>query len=147
MSQYCPVPGVTPNSIEPGRRRATGGCATIVFREDQPFLIIGSPGGNNIPTSLLQTIVSVIDHKVDIQAAVNAPRFHCEGGAVRVEATVPSRTCNELEQMGYEVQKSVYSYGNMFGRVQAVLIDPETNRPKAGADPRGGGGAIYWSGM
>lgn len=143
MSQYCPVPDVTPNTIQPGRRRATGGCATIVFKEGSPFLILGSPGGNNIPTSVLQTIVNVVDHGMHIQEAVHAPRFHCEGAEIRLEATVPASTADAMREFGYEVTRSEYSYGNQFGRIQAILIDSSTRRPKAGADPRGGGGAVY----
>jgi gamma-glutamyltranspeptidase/glutathione hydrolase len=146
MSQYCPVPWVTPNTIEPGRRRATGCGASVIFKEGKPFIIIGSPGGNFILTSLLQTVVNVIDHDMGIQEAVDAPRFHCEGAAITMEARIPSVTGKAVTAKGYEVKTSVYSYGKMFGFVQAILIDPSTGRIRAGADPRGGGGVAYWPG-
>jgi gamma-glutamyltranspeptidase/glutathione hydrolase len=144
MDQYCPDPDATPNPLMAGRRRATGSCATIVLKGLDPFMILGSSGGNNIPTSVLQTIVNVIDFNMNMQEAVHAPRFHCEGGRIDVEARMPGVIGPRLTAMGYEVVRSADSFGDGFGCVQAIGVNPQDWRRCAGADPRGGGGVAYW---
>lgn len=144
MGQFCPDPDAGPNPIEPNRLRGTGSCPVIVFQHGRPLMIVGSPGGNNIPTSVLQVMVNVLDFDMHIQEAVNAPRFHGEGGPIELEVTVPMETCRALEGMGYQVERSAHSYGGTFGRVQAIMVDPQTGRKVSGADPRGGGGVACW---
>lgn len=64
------------NSIEPNKRMLSSMTPTIVVKDNKPFLVIGSPGGSTIITTVFQVIMNVIDHKMGIQKAVNAERFH-----------------------------------------------------------------------
>ncbi len=64
------------NSIQPNKRMLSSMTPTIVTKDNKPFMVIGSPGGSTIITTVFQVIMNVIDHKMDIQKAVNAQRFH-----------------------------------------------------------------------
>jgi gamma-glutamyltranspeptidase/glutathione hydrolase len=68
--------GGTANAIEPHKRMLSSMSPTIVLKDKKPFLITGSPGGSRIITSVLQVILNVIDHEMNIQEAVNATRVH-----------------------------------------------------------------------
>ena len=64
------------NAIEPGKRMLSSMTPTIVLRDDEPFLVTGSPGGSTIITTVLQVVLNVLDHGMDLGEAVAAPRFH-----------------------------------------------------------------------
>ncbi len=64
------------NSIQPDKRMLSSMTPTIVIKDNRPFMVIGSPGGSTIITTVFQVMMNVIDHKMDIQKAVNAARFH-----------------------------------------------------------------------
>ena len=64
------------NSIVPGKRMLSSMTPTIVLKKKEPFLVTGSPGGSTIITTVLQVVVNVIDHRMDLAAAVSRPRFH-----------------------------------------------------------------------
>jgi gamma-glutamyltranspeptidase/glutathione hydrolase len=146
MEQYWPLPGHR-NSIEPGKRRPAGTGATIILHDDRPMLLTGSAGGSRIVTSVAQCILNVIDHEMSALEAVAAPRFHCEGDEIYVEASVSASVCATLERMGYKVLRSVYGYDTsfVFGVVQSLLVGP-SGQLQAAPDVRGGGGVVYYSG-
>ncbi|MCH5598108.1 gamma-glutamyltransferase [Niabella ginsengisoli] len=64
------------NAIEPGKRMLSSMAPTIVLKNKNPFLVVGTPGGTTIPTSVFQTIVNIIDFKMNTSDAVNKPKFH-----------------------------------------------------------------------
>jgi gamma-glutamyltranspeptidase/glutathione hydrolase len=64
------------NKIEPGKRPLSSMTPTIVLRDGKPWMILGTPGGSRIITAILHTMLNVIDYRMDIQEAVDAPRFH-----------------------------------------------------------------------
>lgn len=66
------------NAIEPNKRPLSSMSPTIILKDGKLFMIVGSPGGARIITTVLQVIVNVIDHKMDISEAVSAPRFHMQ---------------------------------------------------------------------
>ena len=68
--------GAEANAIAPGKRMLSSMTPTIVLKDGQPFLVTGSPGGSTIITTVLQVVVNVIDHGMDLAAAVSRPRFH-----------------------------------------------------------------------
>jgi gamma-glutamyltranspeptidase/glutathione hydrolase len=68
--------GTRPNLIEPGKRMLSSMSPVIVLKDKKPYLVTGSPGGRTIINTVLQTIVNVIDFKMDVQAAVDEPRIH-----------------------------------------------------------------------
>ena len=64
------------NAIRPGKRMLSSMTPTIVLKNDSPFLVVGTPGGTTIITSVFQTLVNIIDFKLSAEDAVNKPKFH-----------------------------------------------------------------------
>jgi gamma-glutamyltranspeptidase/glutathione hydrolase len=121
----------------PGRRLPSMMAPTIVLRDGEPELVLGSAGSNRIRSAILQTILRVIDDGLPAGAAVEAPRVHVEDGVVYAE---PRAGVEALEAAGRAVSR--FPERNLFfGGVQAVQQDP-SGRFWGGGDPRRGGDAI-----
>jgi gamma-glutamyltranspeptidase/glutathione hydrolase len=134
LGHFNPLPG-QPDSIAP-RKRLSDIISTIVFRDGEPYIAIGSPGGSRLITSMVQCIVNVIDWEMDMRTAVTVPRFHSEQEQlIFLEPQFPERTAQALRSLGNDVRRSTY-----MARVQAILRRPDTGELEAGADPRGGAG-------
>ncbi len=84
MSLMDPTPGNT-NSIEPGKRVLSSMSPTIVLKDGQPFMALGTPGGKRIYAAVAQGILNVIDHGMSLQEALEAPRAWTEGGPLEIE--------------------------------------------------------------
>jgi len=127
------------NSIRPGKRMLSSMSPTIVLKEGNPFVVTGSPGGSRIITTTLQVILNVIDHGMNIQEAVNAPRMHHQWlpDEIRVEEGLNPGTLEDLRSMGHTVSVK----GNM-GRASSILIDYENGILFGASDPRSGGLAV-----
>jgi len=113
----------------------------MVMKNKQPLLILGSPGGPRIISSVLLTILNSLDYGLDIQAAVDAPRFHNQWlpDWVDIEKTpevFSSETTEKLEKMGYHFKKHA-----LWGAVEAIYIDPQTKIFYGGSDSRRSSGA------
>lgn len=130
--------GSEANSIEPGKRMLSSMTPTIVLKNNKPFLILGAPGGSTITTAVLQVILNCIDFDMDIQRAIDMPRFHHQflpdeinfeylGTAEDVKAN--------LRSMGFIIGKNI-----TIGRVEGIMI--KDNTMYGAADPRGHGIAI-----
>lgn len=107
------------NRIEPEKRMLSSMSPTIVKKDGKNFLVTGSPGGSRIITTTLQVIMNIIDHGMNIQSAVNAPRIHHQWlpDEIRLEQGVSIDTVNILQNMGHEVvQKS------SMGAIQSIMI-------------------------
>jgi gamma-glutamyltranspeptidase/glutathione hydrolase len=118
----------------PGRRMPSMMAPTVVLRDGEPELVVGSAGSNRIRSAILQTIVGVVDHGLRAGPAVEAPRVHLEAGTVYAE---PGPSDAELAAMGFPVQR-FRSPNVFFGGAQAA----ERGRDGAfsgGGDPRRGG--------
>jgi gamma-glutamyltranspeptidase/glutathione hydrolase len=123
------------NAIAPGKRMLSAMTPTIVEREGELFLVAGTPGGSTIITTVAQVISNVIDHGMDLARAVQAGRVHHQHlpDVVRAEPfTLSEDTIRRLEAMGHDVQVR----GSSSGRVNAILVDPETRLRIGVADPR-----------
>ncbi len=128
------------NAIQPGKRMLSSMSPTIVTKGDKVFLVLGSPGGSRIITTVLQVIVNVIDHGMNLQQAVDAPRFHHQWlpDDIRIERKgFPPSLVQALEKMGYQVKAE-----SDMGDVEAIEIDPKTGMRDGAADPRAGGKAV-----
>jgi gamma-glutamyltranspeptidase/glutathione hydrolase len=126
---------------EPGRRIPSMMAPTVVLRDGQAEVALGSAGSNRIRSAILQTIVRVVDEGLPAEAAVSAPRVHYEGLAVEAEPGVDAEALRALEREGMRVQR--FRERNLyFGGVQAVARDPETGELSGGGDPRRGGAAV-----
>ncbi|MGI0106917.1 gamma-glutamyltransferase [Salinimicrobium sp. WS361] len=128
--------GAEANSIAPEKRMLSSMTPTIVEKEGQLYMVLGSPGGSTIITSVMQTILNVTEFGMGMQQAVNAPRFHHQWlpDEVRFEPNGFSETTfNTLQQKGYNIE---VGESTIIGKVDAILVLP-TGKLEAGADPRG----------
>jgi gamma-glutamyltranspeptidase/glutathione hydrolase len=122
------------NSIQPGKRMLSSMTPTIIEKDGQLFMVVGTPGGATIITSVFQTIVNVIDFEQGIQQAVNSKRFHHQWLPDEVQAekdALDTLTKRKLEQKGYKIKS-----GGNIGRVDAIL-KTKWGYYEGGADPRG----------
>ncbi len=110
------------NAIQAGKRPLSAMTPTIVVREGKPFLVLGAPGGPRIVTAVLQVLLNVIDFRMNIQDAVDAPRFHHQWkpDQLYLESGISPDTVALLEDMGHQVD---YSPGVVLARVNAILSD------------------------
>ena len=121
------------NKIEPGKRMLSSMTPTIVMKNGKPYIIVGTPGGTTIPTSVYQSIVNVVDFKLSPGMTVNAPKFHHQWlpESVMVENNFPETTIQELEKKNYKVERV-----SQIGRTEMIVIDEKGNAV-AVADGRG----------
>jgi gamma-glutamyltranspeptidase/glutathione hydrolase len=126
---------------EPGRRIPSMMAPTVVLREGQPEVALGSAGSNRIRSAILQTIIGVVDHGMSASEAVDAPRVHFERGVVDAEPGVDAGQLATLERDGWKVERWV-ERNLYFGGVQAVARDPQTGELSGGGDPRRGGASV-----
>ncbi len=135
MNDFVLRPGSL-NSVAPKKRPLSSMSPTIVLKNGQPFLTIGMPGATRIITVLPQVLMNIIDRKMTIQEAINAPRFHCiQDKELFIESRIPQKVRDELTRNGYNVLVKG-SFDLYFGGAQGILIDPETRSLYGGADPR-----------
>ena len=134
MDDFTPVPG-NANSIGPGKKPQSSMSPTIVLKDGRPFLSFGSPGATRIISALPQILINLLDHGMELQQAINAPRMHCIGGAIELESRIPETVRDALKAKGHKV--TVKGAVDLhFGGAQAVLIDPKTGKFFGAGDPR-----------
>ena len=105
---------------------------TILLKNGRPFLVVGSPGGTTIPTSVFQTILNILDFKMSAEDAVSAPKFHHQWlpDQIDIEKGFLTSTISNLEKMGYKVHVR-----GSIGRTDIIAV---TNGKFTGVgDPRG----------
>ena len=116
---FDPHPGQA-LSIAPGKRVTTSMAPIMVLKDGRPILALGLPGGLRIFPSVMQALVSVIDHGMALQEAVEAPRLWTQGGPVEMEEGFPEVVRDELAAMGHEISCVPHVGGGMnaigFGR-------------------------------
>jgi gamma-glutamyltranspeptidase/glutathione hydrolase len=155
MDDFTPNPGVAniygfvrgdANAIAPGKAPLSSMSPTIVTRNDKPALILGTPGGSQIITTVLQTILNVVDFQMNVQEAVDAPRIHHQWlpDVTNVERYALSPdTRRVLESMGYRFDNSQPA-----NHVAAIIVGAPSlegtaigrNRFYGANDPRRGTG-------
>ena len=127
------LPGSKANSIAPGKRMVSSMTPTMVEKDGKLYLVVGTPGGSTIITSVLQTIVNVIDHKMDMQSAVDAPRFHHQwlpDVLYYEKGAFSKKQLYMLKALGYKTQER-----EPIGRVDAIML--KGSKFIGGADSRG----------
>jgi len=128
------------NAIAPGKRMLSSMTPTILVKDGKPLLVVGSPGGSRIITTVLQVVLNVIDFGMNVQEAVDAPRFHHQWlpDEIRIEHLgFPVDVRRALESMGH----TVVERENM-GDVHAIWIDPATGVRYGASDARHDGRAL-----
>jgi gamma-glutamyltranspeptidase/glutathione hydrolase len=108
------------NAIAPGKRMLSSMTPSLVLRDGKPFLVLGTPGGTTIPTSVLQTIINILDFNLSTEDAVNKPKFHHQWlpDNITVEKDFPAETMAKLEAMGYKVVAR-----GQIGRTEVIRIN------------------------
>jgi gamma-glutamyltranspeptidase / glutathione hydrolase len=129
--------GAEANAIAPGKRMLSSMTPTIVLKNNLPYMVVGTPGGTTIPTSVFQTIVNIIDFGMSAEDAVNKPKFHHQWlpDEIMVEDDFDAATATALTGMGYTIKKR-----GAIGRTELILITYPNNKKSivAVADKRGG---------
>ena len=107
------------NAIAPGKRMLSSMTPTIVLKNNKIYLIVGTPGGTTITTSVFQTIVNIIDFKMLPEDAVNKPKFHHQWlpDVIFTENDFDANTSKQLEAMGYKIKKR-----ENIGRTEVILV-------------------------
>lgn len=135
--------GSEANRIAPKKRMLSSMTPTIVEKNKQLYMVVGTPGGSTIITSVLQTILNVYEHEMGMQEAVNHPRFHHQWlpDVVTLEPKKFSdSTITALQEMGHRIEEK---YTRIIGRVDAILVS-EQGELSVGADPRGDDAAAVY---
>jgi gamma-glutamyltranspeptidase/glutathione hydrolase len=127
------------NAIGPGKRPLSAMTPTIVLKDGKLFLVLGSPGGPTIITTVANVLIGVVDFSLDIQEAVNAPRFHHQWlpDQIMVEDRLSPDTMNILRSKGHKL-----TVRHFWGDAECIVIDPKTGERLAGADGRNNGKAV-----
>jgi gamma-glutamyltranspeptidase / glutathione hydrolase len=126
---------------EPGARVTSMMAPTIVLRDGQIELALGSAGSNRLRSAILQVIRYVVDYDMEVEEAVRAGRLHFEGGVLHAETGFSHAALDDLARRGYQVVrwKGINLY---FGGAQAARRDPLSGELSGAGDPRRGGTAV-----
>lgn len=125
------------NAIAPGKRPLSSMCPTIVLKDARPYLVLGTPGGATIITSVAQVFLNLVEHGMALQEAVDAPRVHHQWLPDRIdveERALPEDVRSALEAMGHKV-----AVREPIGDFQAIRIDAARGLLEGASDPRGSG--------
>lgn len=129
--------GEGPNAVAPGHRANIGHAATLLVQAGRPLAALGSPGGFGIVQYVVQVIVNMLDYGLDIQSAIEAPRFKMENlnGRVGLEARFDRAARDALLALGHGVF-DFPPWTDRVGGVEGVYVDPVTGHMLGGYDPR-----------
>jgi len=113
---------------------------TIILKNEEPFLVAGSPGSARIISTVIEVVLNVIDYEMSLEEANDAPRFFVRDSEdyLYMESGINPEVRAELEQMGHTL--NVFGENDLFfGGVQMILIDPDNGLYYGSADKRRGG--------
>ena len=135
------------NAVGPGKRPLSSMTPTIVVRDGKPFLVLGSPGSSKIITTVANVLMGVVDYGMNIQEAVNAPRFHNQWlpDVLNVEKWFSPDTVSALDKMGYNVQIGLHEgvfVSPYWSDAECIAVDAKTGERLGASDGRNGGKAM-----
>ncbi len=132
--------GAEANAIAPQKRMLSAMTPTIVEKNGKLKMVIGTPGGSTIITSVMQNILNVLEYDMTMQESVSKPRFHHQWypDDIKFETTFDTILFKELRAKGYNIDQSD---SRIIGKVDAILVLPN-GKLEGGADPRGDDSAI-----
>ena len=128
------------NAIVPNKRMLSNMTPTIILKDNNLFMVIGTPGGSTIITSVFQNILNVFEFDMTMQESINAPRFHHQWvpDEIKLENNFDKTTADALTKQGYKIV-----FRAPMGRVDAILLY-DNKMMEGGADPRGDDVAEGW---
>jgi len=128
------------NAIAPGKRMLSSMTPTIVLRDSKPYLILGTPGGTTIPTSVFQTLVNILEFDMTTEDAVYKPKFHHQWlpDSLYLERNFGPAVRDSLEKMGYAIKER-----GAIGRTEVIKV-LASGKFEAVADNRGDDHAEGW---
>jgi gamma-glutamyltranspeptidase len=145
---YFSLDPKSPNRVEPGKTPLHTLIASLAFRGDKLWSVLGCMGADGQPQIHLQAYSAMIDHRCDIQQALDMPRFLSGRFAIgeardtlHIEARFPSETIAELERRGHQVNRWG-DWNESAGHAHGITIDPASGMLAGGADPRSDGEAV-----
>ena len=132
--------GAEANAIAPQKRMLSAMTPTIVEKDGELKMVIGTPGGSTIITSVMQNILNVLEYNMTMQESVAQPRFHHQWypDNIKFETTFDTLVFKDLRSKGYIIDQS---NSRIIGKVDAILVLPNGTL-EGGADPRGDDSAI-----
>jgi len=156
MDDFAAKPGVpnsdgliqgAANAIGPGKRPLSSMTPTIVLKDGKLFLVLGSPGSSRIITTVVNVLIGVVDYGMNLQEAVNAPRFHNQWlpDVLSVEEWFSPDTVKLLEQMGYKIKFGAGKgddWRGYWSDAECIEVDPKTGERLGASDPRNDGKAV-----
>ncbi|HND96515.1 MAG TPA: gamma-glutamyltransferase, partial [Chitinophagaceae bacterium] len=121
------------NAIYPGKRMLSSMTPTIVLKDNYPYLVVGTPGGTTIPTSVFQTLVDILEFNMSTEDAVWKAKFHHQWlpDEISIERAIPETTREALRKMGYTLKER-----GPIGRTEVIKMLPG-KKMEAVADVRG----------
>jgi len=127
------------NTIGPGKRPLSAMTPTIVLKDGKLFLVLGSPGGPTIITTVANILIGVVDFGLNIQEAVDAPRFHHQWlpDEILVEDRLSPDTMNVLRSKGHKLKTE-----HFWGDGECIMVDPKTGERLGASDGRNNGKAV-----
>jgi len=132
-----------PNCLEPHKRPYHTIIPAMVFKDGDLFLTFGVMGGFMQPQGQVQVLLNIIDFGMDVQTALDAPRFrYIQDNECAFEPGFPSDVLQTLANKGHQIVKLDDPYSQQFGGAQAIMVHPSTKALIAGSDPRKDGCAI-----
>jgi gamma-glutamyltranspeptidase/glutathione hydrolase len=135
MQNFDPRPEQA-NCIAPGKMPIFAVPSIVAAKDGRALFGACGSGGYRITTGVLHPMVHVLDFGMDLQAAIDAPRVHCQGDESFVDARIPEAVQERLRALGHRVVPQAEDPGSTpFGRVNAVRIDPATGLLHAGSGP------------
>jgi|LSQX01.3.fsa_nt_gb gamma-glutamyltranspeptidase/glutathione hydrolase len=114
--------GTESNAIEPGKRMLSTMTPTIVLKNKKPYLVLGTPGGSTILTSVFQTIINIIEFELSVEDAINKPKFHhqWQPDLIFIEEGFSESVKNNLEEMGYK-----FKVRSPIGQTEVIMISDQ----------------------
>ncbi|MCW9066665.1 MAG: gamma-glutamyltransferase, partial [Ignavibacteriaceae bacterium] len=143
MNQFG-LMGTEANSIQPEKRMLSSMTPTIIMKNGKPIIIVGSPGGSVIITTVLQVILNCIDFDMNIREAIEEPRIHHQwmpDSLYYEKDALTDDVKKELIQMGYYLVNDGADL-RILGIAEGIMIDPKSGVIYGASDPRGGGMAV-----
>lgn len=132
------------NRVEGGKRPRWNMCPTMVFKDDKPFMVVGTPAAEAIWQSIPQVIMNVIDFGMNIQDAIEAPRIQGTDTALLLEGRIPAEVNKALEAKGHQIKPMPFGdWSAWVGSVSGIVIHPNKIY-MGGADPRLETYAVGW---